>query len=107
MASTTTSTSGAASSFVASSVKRVASIRALSQPTRRQASFARSGARSAITATSMPGVVGTWARNIEPNFPAPISPTRTGLAAATRCCNSRCRFIPVLPFAGEEFVPHC
>ena len=26
-----------------------------------------------------PAIDGTWARNIEPNFPAPISPTRTGL----------------------------
>ena len=26
-----------------------------------------------MTATSRPGMVGTWLRNIEPNLPAPIS----------------------------------
>ena len=31
-----------------------------------------------MTATSTPGIVGTWFRNIEPNLPAPIRPTRTG-----------------------------
>ena len=78
VASTTTSTSPDAIIAIASSVKRVAAMRASSQPTRRQAARARSGARSAIAVTSIPGVVGTCARNIEPNFPAPISPTRTG-----------------------------
>ncbi len=33
-----------------------------------------------MTVTSRPAIVGTWDRNIEPNLPAPISPTRTGLA---------------------------
>ena len=40
--------------------------------------LARSGSRSAITATSRPAIDGTCAKNIEPNFPAPMSPTRTG-----------------------------
>jgi hypothetical protein len=62
----------------------VAAIRASSHPTVRQASRARSGSRSTITGTSRPGVCGTWERNIEPNFPAPISATRTGFPAARR-----------------------
>ena len=35
-----------------------------------------------MTGTSSPGVCGTCDRNIEPNLPAPISATRTGLPAA-------------------------
>ena len=46
-----------------------------------------------MTATSSPAIVGTWFRNIEPNLPAPISPTRTGFPAAARCCSRRWRFI--------------
>src|SRR5688572_18571649 len=41
----------------------------------------------------MPGVVRTWARNIEPNLPAPISPTRTGSPASARAFSIRERFI--------------
>ena len=37
-----------------------------------------------MTGTSSPGVCGTCDRNIEPNLPAPISATRTGLPAACR-----------------------
>jgi hypothetical protein len=47
---------------------------------------------SAITATSIPGMVGTWLRNIEPNLPAPISPTVTGFPAAARSLARRWRF---------------
>jgi hypothetical protein len=60
-----------------------------SQPTLRQALRARSGSRSAMTETSSPAIIGTWFRNIDPNLPAPISPTRTGRPAAARCCNRR------------------
>jgi len=70
--------------FAASAVKVVAAIRSASQPTVRQASRARSGSRSTMTGTSSPGVCGTCARNIEPNFPAPIRATRTGFPAARR-----------------------
>src|SRR6476661_4980330 len=91
----------------ASSVKRVAAILSSLQPTRRHASRARSGARSAIAATSMPGVDGTCARNIEPNFPAPISATRTGRPCSTRLASSRCRFIRDVPFPACGFVAHC
>jgi len=41
-----------------------------------------------MTAISTPGIVGAWFRNIEPNLPAPISPTRTGRPAAARLCAS-------------------
>ena len=46
-------------------------------------------------ATSRPAIVGTCARNIEPNLPAPISPTRTGLPASTRAARRmrHCRFM--------------
>jgi hypothetical protein len=67
-----------------SAVKLVAAILAVSQPTVRQASRARSGSRSTITGTSSPGVCETCDRNIEPNLPAPISATRTGFPAARR-----------------------
>jgi len=54
----------------------------------RRAVRARSGDRSAMAATSSPGVVGTCDKNIEPNLPAPISTTRTGFPAATRAARS-------------------
>ena len=37
-----------------------------------------------MTRTSSPSVVGTWLRNIEPNLPAPMRPTRTGRPASAR-----------------------
>ncbi len=80
-----------------SSTKRVRAMRAASQPTVRHAALARSRSRSAITATSRPLIDGTCARNIEPNFPAPISPTRTGLLASTRAARRDCRFISTPP----------
>ena len=44
-------------------------------------------------AVTTSGECGTWARNIDPNLPAPIRPTRTGRPAARRSTASRCRFI--------------
>ncbi len=87
VASTTTSMSGAAIMSSVSCVKRVSAISASLQPTPRQAARARSADRSAMATTFSPGAVGTCARNMEPNLPAPIRPTRTGLppaAAAAR-----------------------
>src|SRR5215471_2308334 len=93
VASTTTSTSGSVHNSLPEASNRVRSMQRVSQPTLRQASRARSVSRSAIVDTSSPGIVGTWFRNIEPNLPAPISPTRTGLLVAARCCSRRWRFI--------------
>jgi hypothetical protein len=73
--------------------KRVRAIRGASQPTVRQALRARSGSRSAMTETTSPAIVGTWFRNIEPNLPAPIRPTRTGFPAVARWCSRRWRFM--------------
>src|SRR6185503_18391095 len=41
----------------------------------------------------MPGVLGTCARYIAANFPAPISATRSGRPCASRSTSNRCRFI--------------
>ena len=46
------------------------------QPVRASDARARSGARSAMPTTWMPGVCFACARYIEPNLPAPIRPTR-------------------------------
>ena len=54
----------------------------------RQASRARPTSRSAIATTSICGDVGTCARNIEANFPAPISATRMGPDRSRRRSNS-------------------
>src|SRR6266851_6451160 len=43
-----------------------------------------------------PAVRGAWARNIEPNLPAPINPTRTGRPASARARSFACRFIALL-----------
>src|SRR5579859_6787801 len=75
-------------------------MRAASQPTVRQAARARSGSRSAITAISSPGVVGICDSSIEPNLPAPIRPTRTGLPLAVRSCSKRWRLIDVVSLFG-------
>ena len=40
-----------------------------------------------------PGVWRAWARNIVPNLPAPIRPTRIGAPAAARCASIRWRFM--------------
>src|SRR5215813_9093722 len=83
--------------FAASAVNAVAASLAASQPTVLHASFARCGSRSTMTGTSSPGTCGTWDRNIEPNLPAPISATRTGLPAARRALRREKRFMWVLP----------
>jgi uncharacterized protein (DUF849 family) len=60
-------------------------------------------------ATSSPGVVGTCARNIEPNLPAPISAVRTGRPASHRAAKSLERFIASsasLPVAHERLRCH-
>jgi hypothetical protein len=93
VASITTSTSSASHASRPLSVKRVPARRASSQPTVRQACRARSGSRSAIAATSRPGIVGTWARNIEPNLPAPIRAARTGRPASARAWRRTVRFM--------------
>ena len=46
----------------------------------------------------MPGVRTPCERNIDPNFPAPISPTRTERPASARACNMVDRFIASSPF---------
>ena len=107
VASTTTSISSDVA-LLLSAMKFVAEIRASSQPTVRQASLARCGSRSTMTGTSRPGVCGTCDRNIEPNLPAPISATRTGLPAARRALRRWERFIedyPIEPsFRGDAFA---
>ena len=57
----------------------------------------RSGARSAIASTCMPGVRRACERYIEPNLPAPMSTTRTGRPSAARLSRSRKRFMGVAP----------
>ncbi len=95
VASMTMSMNGLAISASVSSVTKVVALRAASssdptrkrssgQPTRRIASCARAGERSETPTRWMPGVRHAWDRNIEPNFPAPIRPTRAGLPSAAR-----------------------
>ena len=53
---------------------------------------ARAGERSAMPSRCRPGVRGTCDRNIEPNLPAPMRPTRMGVpawASAWSCGSSR------------------
>src|SRR5471032_1543312 len=104
VASTTTSTSGCWQAALPSVTNAVRARRAASQPTVRQAARARSGSRLAITAISRPGVVGTWHNSIEPNFPAPIKPTRTGLPVAARSCSRRWRLIEFLRSFGGGLI---
>ena len=73
--------------FCAAADRLVDLYRASGQPTRRQASRARSGARSAMPESASPGVLGTCERNIEPNLPAPMRAARTGRPASTRRCS--------------------
>ena len=104
VASITISISGAAISAMASSQRWVlpwraacAKLRADSasagQPVCSKALRARLGDRSATATRWMPGVRRACERYIDPNFPAPISPTRRGRESAARCSSSRCRFI--------------
>ena len=95
VASTTTSMSSAAQASAPRSMKRVPAMRASSHPTAAQAARARAGSRSAMTGTSSPGMVGTWARNMEPNLPAPIRATRTERPLARWAARRWVRFIGV------------
>ncbi len=58
--------------------------RSASQPSPGSLPRARSGSRSAMARTAIPGIVGAWVRNIDPNFPAPISATPIGPELAAR-----------------------
>ena len=93
VASTITSISPRYRPCAASAVKVVAAIRP--RPSRRccRPRARAPGSRSTMTGTSSPGVCGTCDRNIEPNLPAPISATRTGLPAAARALRRRERFM--------------
>ena len=92
VASITMSTSGSAIIRALSSKRRTEPIAASAQPTRCSASLARAGLRSAIAVMRTPGVCRACDRYIEPNFPAPIRPMRSGLPRASRSFNKRCRF---------------
>ena len=52
--------------------------------------------------TVKPGLVGTCDRNMEPNLPAPIRPTRTGCPDAPRSAASRARFM-IFPVIARIF----
>ena len=99
----TIATSGAAMSASASSVTKEAPVfaatandsaakRSGAQPVRASEALARSGARSAIATTWMPGVCFACARYIAPNLPAPIRPTLSGRPSAARATSMRWRF---------------
>ena len=93
VASTITSKSPYWIALNASSVKSTAPIWSSFQPTDLQVNLARAGSRSAILATSNPGVVVTWLKNIEPNFPAPIRQTLIRSQFFSFSCNSENRYI--------------
>ena len=79
----------------ASALMRVRSRSSSLQPTFRQALRATSGLRSAIAVTARPLVVGTWARNIEPNLPAPMRPTCTSGRVPKPLAAAVIVFIPI------------
>jgi len=84
VASTMTSTSGSA--HASAPTRQNGFGRSAALPSHvRQALRAPIGIEIAMTETSSPAIVGTWFRNIEPNLPAPIRPTRTGFPEAARC----------------------
>src|ERR1700716_3425254 len=64
-----------------------------SQPAAPSWRRARATSRSASATRCMPGVRRTWARNMVPNLPAPMSPTVTGRPAAARARSIACRFM--------------
>ena len=64
---------------------------------RASASRARGIERSAMPATCSPGVRAAMARNMEPNLPAPITPTVTGRPAAPRSGNTTAQIHLLLP----------
>src|SRR5687768_8935770 len=73
------------------------------QPALTSVARARSAERSATPTRCMPTVVLTWARNIEPNLPAPTSPTRTGSPRSARARSIRERFIESAPTPGVPY----
>src|SRR5689334_2229192 len=74
------------------------------QPVRPRLSRARLGDKSAMATRCRPGVRRTCDRNIEPNLPAPINSTRSGLCSAARCISIRCRFMD--RDSGDEKPPY-
>ncbi len=56
------------------------------------------GLGGSVAETISPGIVGTCPRNIEPNLPAPIMPTRTGRPLSARICSREKRFKAELRF---------
>src|SRR5258706_274534 len=98
--SMTMSIGGSATSF---SQSWLIGIAASAGSTRFRFSLARSGARSAIRSSRIPGVLGTCARYIAANLPAPIRPMRRGLPCSSRSRSLAYRFNePVLP--GKRHV---
>jgi hypothetical protein len=77
--------------------KEVAAARSGGQPTRSTAARAREALRSAMPTTCSPGVRGACDKNIEPNFPAPMTPTRTGVPASASAASLRDRLMDDLP----------
>src|SRR5690606_33136213 len=75
--------------------------RPASHPTRSRFRRADSGERSATATRCTPGVRGTCARYMEPNLPAPINTTRTGLSAAARAVSFAYRLMSV---PSEDFA---
>src|SRR5690606_1565039 len=86
--------------FATASSMSLAAARPASHPTRSRLVRAASGARSAMAAKCTPGVRGIWARYMEPNFPAPISATRTGRPAAARARSFACKLMMRLSPCG-------
>ena len=80
----------------ASSSVRAAHCSAL-QPTRANDSRARPTSKSAMPTMCIPGVRMPWDRNMEPNLPAPIRPTRTGRPLAARACSMVKRLMAWIP----------
>ncbi len=71
--------------FARATASEAAAYCSAGQPTRCRLSLARCGARSQTATRCRPGVRRTCDRNIEPNFPAPISAMRNGVLSAARC----------------------
>src|SRR5262249_26722801 len=63
---------------------------------RARAARARAGSRSAMPRRCSPGVRCAWARNIEPNLPAPMRPTRTSSPRSARAASFAPRFTALL-----------
>ena len=104
VASTSTSSPDAPIRSMASSVRWVrplasaapqsgASSCSSGQPAPSSEARARSGFRSATPSTCRPGVRRAWARNMVPNLPPPITPTRIGRPASALRDNRWNRFM--------------